>query len=248
MNIKKTIVCFLILFLSISVYPKNIFREIGRLFQGTRRSIELVLGTVTSASLELSTPVVNDKEMNDRLQNIAQALVPYTKRNLRYRFKILDLPYPNAFAVPGGWVYVTRKLMEMTDDDELACVVGHEIGHIESRHSIQAFERSLIAQSILNYYSKKSKTVDKNAELIAIANMIFNDLRFSRENEREADRYAVDFAVKAGYNPYGMVRFFQKLQEMDKQGESDAFKMLRTHPLTSERINYTSDYIKKRLQ
>ena len=77
---------------------------------------------------------------------------------------------------------------------------------------------------------------------------MFNELRYSRDNEREADRYGVDFCIKSGYNPYGMVSFFEKLQKLEGNEDSGALKMLRTHTLTSERIEYTKSYIKKRLR
>ncbi|MGM0607348.1 MAG: M48 family metalloprotease [Candidatus Muiribacteriota bacterium] len=251
MNFKKKFLILMLLIVpifTVTVYPGNVFRCLRKLVRGTRRSVEIVLGTVTSASLELSTPVVTHPEMNERLDRISDDLLPFAKRNLRYRFKILDLDYPNAFAVPGGWIYVTRELMEMTDDDELSCVLAHEIAHIEKKHSMRAFERSLIADRIIDYYSKKSETVEKNEELIRISNMIFNELSFSRSNEREADRLGVQIAYNAGYNPYGMVRFFNKLMELKDHSENQALKMLSTHPLTSDRIEYTSNYIKKLIQ
>ena len=244
-NIKKIILLFTVFATLFCIScKKNPLKELVRT---TENTIEIILGTVSKTSIELSTRVITRGKEYDRMRVVSNKLVQFANRDISYRFKVLDLPYPNAFAVPGGYIYVTRKLVQMTNDDELACVIGHEIGHVEARHIIKAFRNQLIYSKIIDYYSKKSKTVDKNKDLLVIANTIFNELRFSRENEREADRFGVDFAVAAGYNPYGMVTFFKKLLELEG-GEDGAFKMLRTHPLTSERIEYTGLYIKKRLQ
>ncbi|MCK9225247.1 MAG: M48 family metalloprotease [Candidatus Muirbacterium halophilum] len=246
MNIKKIIILFLSVFVIFSISCKK--NPIKELFRTTEDTIEIIIGTVSKTSIEMSTGVITSGKDYDRVKSISSKLVKYADRDISYKFKVLNLPYPNAFAVPGGFIYITKKLVQMTNDDELACVIGHEIGHVEARHSIKAFEKQLIYSKILDYYSKKSNTVDKNKDLIMIANTIFNELRFSRENEREADRFGVDFAIAAGYNPYGMITFFKKLNELEGGEESGALKILRTHPLTSERIDYTGLYIKKRLQ
>ncbi|PLX19524.1 MAG: hypothetical protein C0601_01325 [Candidatus Muiribacterium halophilum] len=247
MNIKKVFICLiLIVLIYVPSFPKNVVKEV---LKGTERNLEIILGEVSSLSVRATTRIlpVNHPD-HIRMRRISKRLVENVNRkNIRYYFKVLDLDYPNAFALPGGRIYITKKLIDMSDDEELACVIGHEIGHIEKKHSIRAFERQLITAKILDYYSKKSKTVKDNEKLIAIANAIFNELRYSRENEREADKYSVDITVKSGYNPYGMIRFFNKLLKLNKGHEDDSLKMLRTHPLTKERIQYTSEYIRKKL-
>ena len=247
MNIKKIFLFLLVLcFLYVPCVSKNVVKKV---LEGTERNLELILGEVSSLSVRATTRIlpVNHPD-HIRMRKISKRLVRnVSRKNIRYYFKVLDLDYPNAFALPGGRIYITKKLIDMSDDDELACVIGHEIGHIENKHSIRAFERQLITAKILDYYSKKSKTVKDNEKLIAIANSIFNELRYSRDNEREADKFSVDITVKSGYNPYGMVRFFDKLLKLNKGREDDSLKMLRTHPLTKERIEYTSEYIRKKL-
>jgi len=248
MNTKrKYIFVSLLVCLIVVSSPKNIVKEV---LSGTEKNLEIILGEVSSLSVRASSRVLSVRHpAHVRMRKVSKRLEKQVSRkDIRYYFKVLDLDYPNAFALPGGRIYITRKLIDMSDDDELACVIGHEIGHIEHKHSIRAFERQLITAKILDYYSKKSNTVKKNEQLIAIANAIFNELRYSRENEREADKFSTDITIKAGYNPYGMIRFFEKLIKLNGRDESKSLKMLRTHPLTEERIKYTSDYIRKNLQ
>jgi predicted Zn-dependent protease len=166
------------------------------------------------------------------------ALAPHTHRpHLDCHFAVLDAPVVNAFALPGGYIYVTRGALAMMNSEaELAAVLAHELGHVNARHGVHRLSKLLLFQIGLNVGSALSDTF---AEISGVASvgiqLLF--LKYSRDDEREADSLGVEYARKGNYNPGAMVSFFSSLQKLgDLSGGRSLPGFLSTHPLTSERI------------
>lgn len=157
--------------------------------------------------------------------------------NLDYSIKVLDSPVVNAFAVPGGYVYLTRGILAyLNDEAELAGVVAHEIGHIAARHSAQQYSRAQVAQLGLGLGSMVSKTFRKYA---GVANfgvgMLF--LSFSRDDERQADALGVEYSSKAGYDANHMANLFVSLERLNPgEAQGGLPGWFSTHPNPPDRI------------
>lgn len=150
-----------------------------------------------------------------------------------WTFKVIDDPMVNAVSLPGGPIYVFRGLLDATNrnESELAGIIGHEIAHVEKRHAAKQYSNQVVAGTIISVGTGGS--VQTAAQ---IANL-FIQLEYSRGDEYEADSAAIAYMHRAGYDPYGLVRFFEKLMAMQKEGRGNVItNNLRTHPLTSARI------------
>lgn len=152
---------------------------------------------------------------------------------------IADDALVNAFAAPGGYVYISTGLIKAADDcAEIAGVMGHELAHVTERHSARQLEKAFAAQLVSDFFLEDGLT--KTA-----AETIFGFLqatKFSRDHEREADAVGLQISHDAGYDPDGLARFFQKLL---KQGGSPP-EFLSSHPATDDRIKDVRAAIKKR--
>ena len=199
--------------------------------------------------------ISGDTALNSRVQSVGKRLAPQTefRRDVPYQFKVLDTNTVNAFALPGGPVYATKGLMGMTsNDDELASVVAHELGHINARHSINSMQLSLgltVIDKAVRSYLKKSDKLDlspdelENLKKIDSTLIGFANLGYSRDNEYEADARGLGYANSAGYNPYGMVSFMSKLQSMEGRDPTKLEEFFSTHPSTKKRISEMNDII-----
>ncbi|MBI3038942.1 M48 family metalloprotease, partial [bacterium] len=211
---------------------------------GLGNSYEKTVGENGHESLKKKPGFYRDSRMLERLGRVARRLVPVVERqDLTYHFTILDSDELNAFALPGGYVYVTKGLMKtISSDDELAGVVGHELGHVDKKHGLkQAGKSGLMALVIaLMGANDDAKKFQKAAAIAAL----FANLKFSRDDEFEADRQAVKYTMKAGYRPDGLLQFFGRINKDGKL--TSVTKYFSTHPPTMERIKRVQDEIKKR--
>ena len=154
--------------------------------------------------------------------------------NLTYHFRILDSPVVNAFAVPGGYIYLTRGILaQLNNEAELMAVIGHEMGHINARHSASQQSKSMLGQILLLGGSAVSEKFAQYANYASTGlELVF--LSFSRENEREADELGVEYTTKIGYDANKMADFFDVLNKMDHGGSSIP-TFLSTHPSPTDR-------------
>jgi predicted Zn-dependent protease len=154
--------------------------------------------------------------------------------NLEYHFKILDSPVVNAFAVPGGFIYLTRGILaQFNNEAELIGVLGHEMGHITARHSASQQSKQQLGQLLLIGGMIASEQFRQFSDY-AMQSMQLLFLKFSRDNEREADRLGVEYTSKIRYDAQKMADFFQVLNKMsmaDDHGGSPLF----IHPPRSGR-------------
>jgi predicted Zn-dependent protease len=161
--------------------------------------------------------------------------------DLVFRAEIVDTPDFNAFAVPGGFVYVHRGLLERVNSlDELASVMGHEIAHVAARHSASQISKSkMLNIGLIGASIATGGAVDNFGSLINIGSiMAFS--KFSRDDEREADQFGLQYMIKAGYNPGAAIDVMKEIASLEasKPGSLDIWFM--SHPPTSERITNLS--------
>ena len=196
---------------------------------GTKQEIEL--GKGVAADLEKKYGVVNDPELQARVARIGAAIAAVSDRkDIPYQFKVLNSKDVNALAVPGGYIYLFKGLVDyMPSDHELAGIIGHEVGHIVKRHTVVQIERSLAVGVLFAILFGNSNSAILG-DLIGSALMA----GYSREAEREADNLGVVHTMRAGYNPYSMLVGMEKLEAMS--GKSN-FGLFSTHPDTVNRVN-----------
>ncbi|MCK5084001.1 MAG: M48 family metalloprotease, partial [Candidatus Omnitrophica bacterium] len=151
----------------------------------------------------------------------------------------------NAVSLPGGYVYVFRGLIEKVDnDDELAGVIAHEVGHITARHGVKRMQNAYAAL-ILQVASTQT-----NARVAGGVNFALNSLflEHSKQDEFEADRLGVKYLKKAGYNPKAMVAFLEKLKIEKEKAPRNRYSYWRTHPYLSQRISVVNQEITGKLE
>jgi predicted Zn-dependent protease len=199
---------------------------------------ELAIGEETDGQVRGQYGVYADDSMSGYVTASGKDIAVHTHLpNLPYRFAVLDSPVINAFAVPGGYVYLTRGILAlMNSEAEMAVVLGHELGHVNARHSVRKMSQMILFQAGLAIGSAISDTFAKISGIAGIGvSLLF--LKFSRDDEREADALGVAYARSAGYDPSRMVDFFDALERMgDLSGKNSLPGFLSTHPLTKERV------------
>ena len=168
----------------------------------------------------------DNSQLQQYVDNIGQELVAKRdSRNIPFSFQVVESDAVNAFATPGGFVYITTGLIEEADNQaQLASVIAHEIGHINQRHSVKALKRAVLAQGIAETAGVSTSTLAQIGYQLAV------DLPQSREYEYEADRVGLEILQQAGYSPMAFVDF---LKQLESGGQPE---FLRTHPTNTNRI------------
>ena len=198
---------------------------------------ELAIGQQQDAEIRREMGVYDDVELQRYVNDIGQQLARNSHRpNLPWSFTIVDVPAINAFALPGGYVYLTRGIMAYLDDEsELAGVLGHEIGHVTARHAAQAYTRQAQASIGLMVLSIFVPSTQPFTDLGATGlGVLF--LRHGREAELEADRLGVEYGSGAGYDPAGVPRFLATLARVSALSERGMPNWLSTHPDPGMRV------------
>jgi predicted Zn-dependent protease len=199
---------------------------------------ELAMGQQTDPQILQTYGKYEDADLARYVNALGKRLGALSHQpNLAYTIQVLDSPVVNAFAVPGGYVYLTRGILAyLNDEAELAGVVAHEIGHIAARHSAQQYSKTQFAQLGLGLGSAVSKTFRKYAGIAQTGvGLLF--LSFSRSDEREADALGVEYSAKGGYDSNHMANLFVSLERLNP-GESQGGLpgWFSTHPNPENRI------------
>ena len=159
-------------------------------------------------------------------------------RKMPYDFALLNSKVPNAFALPGGKIFVTAGLMaRMTNEQQLAAVLGHEIVHVAAQHGVKSMQNG-VGLAVLVEIAGAAAGADKAAAAKAaskVASSMIN-MKYSRSNEYEADKYGMKYMTRAGYNPWGMPELLTILLNLSEKEPSAFEAMFQTHPLSSKRI------------
>ena len=166
--------------------------------------------------------------------------------NLEYKFKILDSPVINAFAVPGGYIYLTRGILaQFNNEAELIGVLGHEMGHISARHSASQQSKQQLGQLLLVGGMIASEEFRQFGDY-AMQGMQLLFLKFSRDNEREADRLGVEYSSKIRYDAHKMADFFNVLNKMQlASSHAGVPTFMSTHPDPGDRFNAVNSKTKE---
>ncbi|QER41816.1 M48 family metalloprotease [Thermodesulfobacterium sp. TA1] len=206
---------------------------------------EIELGKIyVYAAIDEYDGLYPEKEVQDYISKIGNKLAKFSERKVPYTFYVVNSDIVNAFALPGGPVVITRGLLLNLDkESQLAGVIGHEIGHINAKHHVKMLEKQLALNLLLQIGSllaPESLTGEALLQLGAVSASLLQ-LKFSRDQEREADRYGFLFTYQAGYSPQGMIEVFEKFKAMEKERPPE---WLSTHPLPETRIREAKEYIK----
>jgi predicted Zn-dependent protease len=181
---------------------------------------------------------------NQRLQRyvdrVGQKLATVSKRrDIEYTFTVLDSDMVNAFAVPGGFIYITRGLLAMLNNEaEMAGVLAHEIGHIVGRDSAAMMSQNMLAQAAMLAGAVGLAASGSGGDIAAASMQLYNSLMlgFSREREYLADEQSVDYLFAAGYDPVRVKDFMLSLSRIG-QGPSGPQQYMMTHPFIFDRIS-----------
>jgi predicted Zn-dependent protease len=199
---------------------------------------EIQMGQQGAQQVAQEVGLAKDQALQNYLQTVGSGIASKSERpNLPWTFRAVDDPSPNAFALPGGYVFVTRGLLDlMNNEAELASVLGHEIGHVTARHSVHQMSEQQLAQLALGVGAILSPTV---AQLGGAASqglgLLF--LKYSRDDERQADDLGFRYALNQGYDVRYMDDVFRSLQRLGEASkESPLPSWLATHPGEAERI------------
>ncbi|MFA0750454.1 MAG: hypothetical protein SLRJCFUN_000857 [Candidatus Fervidibacter sp.] len=202
------------------------------------------LGEEAVREFEAKVKPVADHPMLPQLRAIVARLAAVTERpKMAYTVKVVDDPEPNAFTFPGGFIYVTTGLLKLAQSEhELAAVLAHEIAHNTRLHALRMVRKenqlSLpVLLSMLAATFARSETAAQVAQVVVGILQVMR-LGYSRDMEREADEAAFHYLRQAGYNPVGLLTFFEKLQRLEEQTMPPQLLpgYWTTHPALSERI------------
>ncbi len=178
--------------------------------------------------------------LNAYVSSVGEKLVAQSGRSqLIFHFQVLNTPVINAFALPGGYVYITRGILaRLNAEDDLASVLGHEITHVAARHGAAAISKAYAAQTTMILASILAPgTMGNFGDLTNLAlNLAF--LGYSRSNEAQADEYGITYMEKAGYNPQGAVDSFLMFQSLEEKEPGRMERFLMSHPPTAQRLAY----------
>ncbi len=206
---------------------------------------EEALGRAIMRDVYVDPRYLDDPEIESYLNQLGYKLVSVSSRNQReFIFFVVDDPTINAFAMPGGNIGVhTGLLLAAQNESELASVIAHEISHVTQDHIArqvaahqQAYWPSMAALALALLASRSNPSLAGAAIASTQAFSMQNQLNYSRDFEREADRLGYEMLTRADYDPRGMSGFFNRLQRASRFYDSNAPAYLRTHPLTSDRI------------
>jgi beta-barrel assembly-enhancing protease len=215
---------------------------------GVSTQQEVEMGQQYAVQINQQLPIVQDPEINRYINVLGDSIARLTERNdlPEWRFFIVDSREVNAFAVPGGFVYVNRGLIERTQRmDQLAGVLGHEIGHIVRRHSIKQMQQQQGANIGVTLACVLTSICNNQAGQAAIqvgGTALF--AKFSRGDEEEADEEGVKNVIRAGIDPNGIPEMFQILiNERNSNSGGAVASWFATHPLEEDRIAKTQAMI-----
>lgn len=200
--------------------------------------LEVSIGESVAADViaTYGPPIRLESSKQEQIDTVFSDIVAQARRNeIRYNLKLLDSDVVNAFAAPGGHIFITTGLLKYIGDDidALANVLGHEVAHVELKHGMNALTRQLGMGLILQLLFGGSDAVFQRVVAVAAE---LTRRGWSRDQEYESDDLGQRLAAAAGYDPHGMVRFFEVLRMLEGQ-EVPFLEFLSTHPLTSERAD-----------
>jgi len=209
---------------------------------------EIQAGKEYASEIDHSAKLVRDPVINEYVNRVAQNVARNSDLTIPLTVKVIDSPVINAFALPGGFLYVNTGLLQAADEeDQIAGVVAHEIAHVAARHWASQMTKSTLAQLAMI----PLMIVPMGAGLYyGLAEAWMNGvplafLKFSRSAEAEADYLGLQYMYKAGYDPNAYVSFFGKIIEEDRRSPGSIPTVFASHPPTPDRILKSEQEIKE---
>jgi beta-barrel assembly-enhancing protease len=203
---------------------------------------EQAIGDQIARELNPQLPLVRDPAINQLVTVLGERLAHESERpHIDYRFYVVNTPEENAFALPGGHIYVTTGILQRTETvSELAAVLAHEIAHVAARHGAQKLERHLRTGTLMSmmYHiilGGEPELLDHQA--LHLGRRIWS-AQHSRSDEREADALAVRYMAGAGIDPNGLLRLLQGLKAEEEAYPERRFAWFATHPMTADRVRW----------
>jgi len=204
-------------------------------FYSLRKEVEL--GRQLAAEIESQLDCVTDPVITEYVNRLGQNLVLHSDAKITFTIKVIDSAEVNAFALPGGILYVTRGLLEFADNEaELAGVMAHEIAHVAARHGVEQASKAKVADGVLLALGALG-----GWEGVAIGQVVslalpLGLLKSSRGAEKEADLLGVQYVWSAGYDPQALITFIERVEAYDKERPGLIARALSTHPVLSDRV------------
>ena len=200
---------------------------------------EVQMGRSIAKAIDKEYKPINDPLVQKRVEDIgAKIAAVCDRKEISYHFYAIDDKLdPNAFSLPGGYIYVNKKLMDLVaNDNELACILGHEVGHVVARQSMKKLQAAM-GYSLFRVLLA-SAPVKGSGDLGYGADVAFTEilLGYSREDELLADQLGTRYAKAAGYDPHGMITFLEKLRAYDRRQPLKPMSYFKTHPYIPDRI------------
>ncbi len=206
------------------------------MFVGTDKEVNI--GKSIAQSIERSKEIKLDPDplMTERVNKVGQKIASVSDRKeVKYTFRVIDKDDVNAFALPGGYVFVFKGLVDkISTDDELAAVIAHEMAHVVARHSIKRLQGSVGYDILLILMATTGAGRGDIGRIDAAFGQLI--MAYSREDEALADKLAIKYLKEAGYDPWAIVSLLKKLQEEDKKAPIKPYTNYRSHPYVADRI------------
>jgi predicted Zn-dependent protease len=207
---------------------------------------EVSIGQENARAIEAQLPIVSDPFISAYINELGDTIASHTSRaDLDWHFYVVNSHQINAFALPGGFIYVNRGLIESTDRvDELAGVLGHEIGHVIQRHSVKQMQNQQKIGTVATIACTLTNLCDSQLGQAAV-NIGGTALvaRYSRQDELEADSEAVENVLKVNIDPEGIPALFEVLLKQRQTNPSIVEGWFSTHPLEESRIRHADRLI-----
>jgi beta-barrel assembly-enhancing protease len=209
---------------------------------GTSENEERQMGAADAAQVDSQLPLVQDSVVENYINTLGRSMASHTSRaNLDWRFAVVNSPEVNAFALPGGFIYVNRGAIEQADRmDELAGIMGHEIGHVVERHSVEQMQKAKkgeVGLLMLCTLTHVCRTI--GGRILVGVGAEGMRAHYSQHDEAQADSEGVTNTVRAGIDPEGLPSFFQKLLDTQAQQPSTVEVFFSTHPTDQSRVSAT---------
>ena len=210
---------------------------------------EVSMGSEYAAQINRELPLIRDPEVTRYINVLGDSIARVSDdRDLDWTFQVVDQPDVNAFAVPGGYIYIYRGLIEKTANmSELAGVMGHEIAHVTKRHSMKQMASqqrgSAVVGGVCIFAPSFCQSGAGNAAIQVGGGALF--AKFSRDDETEADRAGVTYVTRAGIDPRGMPSMFRTLLSLRSSSPSSVEGWFSSHPVEETRVRVTEEEIAK---
>jgi predicted Zn-dependent protease len=200
---------------------------------------EVGAGELVATKLLAENPLTRDEALQKRISDIgARLALQALRKEIPYRFAVVESAVPNAFAVPGGSIFITRPLLELCEHEpnRIACVLGHEIIHVDRRHAVQNLAASVVVRTGLQVISLGRAAI--LSRLAGGIEQLFVQ-GYRQDQELEADRFGVRIARRSGFDPRAMIELLERLGRRNPGGMgtlAEVFQYFKSHPPLSERI------------